>query len=572
MSRGVALQEFLHSLTQGSLFRFIRWAFSIAAAVTLLLAYQSFQFRGLGTEEAMESAHLARQLADGNGFTTLYIRPFNIWLLERHTGRQREFALRQPEIGCAPLYPYLLSKIFVWTRVNYDFPAGRTFFHYGPEVRMCLFSECLLLLSVLLFYLAVRRVGERRVAMVSAAILLLCNHLWRHAMEGDSFNLVFFLFICMLYALVRFHESESQGSSSVWIVLAAIATGLGFLTQYRFGILIFPLVGDVLFFQARRRWLHLFLVILVFAAIASPWIARNMKVSGLPFGSATYAAHQNTDVFPGTTLEQQVQPKFLDFTYKQPRRKWMANTRDFFENELPKLGGNFLVYFFVSGLFFRFKSPALKKLRHFGLLTFGWMIVLLPFIWNPGNGLYQGEFYSLMIPLIFFFGTIFFFILLDRFQITSHGLKLVIATFFILVNSISMIFALFPPRPHLYRYPPYYPPMIHSVSTWMEPKELMMSDMPCAVCWYGNIPCVPLTKDVPGFLEINDYVKKVSAVLMTPLTYHKGLSELFQNPNGWGYVIFGQFPKTFPLRIVGPSMVPEVFFITDHMRWQSSGG
>ena len=42
-------------------------------------------------------------------------------------------------------------------------------------------------------------------------------------------------------------------------------------------------------------------------------------------------------------------------------------------------------------------------------------------------------------------------------------------------------------------YPPYYPPNIQKIADWMKPDELMMSDVPWAVAWYGNRPSVWLT-------------------------------------------------------------------------------
>ena len=41
-------------------------------------------YRNMNTAEAMDSAQVARNLAEGHGFTTLFIRPLSLYLLEQH--------------------------------------------------------------------------------------------------------------------------------------------------------------------------------------------------------------------------------------------------------------------------------------------------------------------------------------------------------------------------------------------------------------------------------------------------------------------------------------------------------
>ena len=53
----------------------------------------------------------------------------------------------------------------------------------------------------------------------------------------------------------------------------------------------------------------------------------------------------------------------------------------------------------------------------------------------------------------------------------------------------------------------------------MKPDELMMSDVPWAVAWYGNRQSVWLSLDAQtDFFAIYDYVKPVQALYLTPLT------------------------------------------------------
>ena len=60
-------------------------------------------------------------------------------------------------------------------------------------------------------------------------------------------------------------------------------------------------------------------------------------------------------------------------------------------------------------------------------------------------------------------------------------------------------------------FPPYNPPEIQEVSGWMRPDEMMMSDIPWAVAWYGDRQCAWITINSNyEFFQFNDYVKPVS--------------------------------------------------------------
>ena len=40
-------------------------------------------FKNMGSQEAMDGAQVARNLSQGKGFTTLFIRPFSLYLVKR---------------------------------------------------------------------------------------------------------------------------------------------------------------------------------------------------------------------------------------------------------------------------------------------------------------------------------------------------------------------------------------------------------------------------------------------------------------------------------------------------------
>ncbi len=62
-------------------------------------------------------------------------------------------------------------------------------------------------------------------------------------------------------------------------------------------------------------------------------------------------------------------------------------------------------------------------------------------------------------------------------------------------------------------------------SAWMRPDELMMSDMPWAVAWYGDRQCAWLTVNSGyEFTQLCYYTKRVNALyISTPLTLDSAL-------------------------------------------------
>ena len=136
---------------------------------------------------------------------------------------------------------------------------------------------------------------------------------------------------------------------------------------------------------------------------------------------------------------------------------------------------------------------------------------------------------------------------------------------------LPMIFALLPPRTIPVVYPPYYPPDIQQIAGWMKPNELMMSDVPWAVAWYGQRQCVWLTLNAQDdFFAINDYLKPVQALYLTPETMDAKFASDWCGPASTvGAISFFKrwrrikFPPAFPCATRRPGFLPERLFLTD---------
>jgi hypothetical protein len=82
----------------------------------LVVGYNWRSFRNLGTQEAMDAAQVARNLSEGKGYTTLFVRPLAFISLRRAPRRNVERFFRNgrgrrqahemhPDLANPPVYP-----------------------------------------------------------------------------------------------------------------------------------------------------------------------------------------------------------------------------------------------------------------------------------------------------------------------------------------------------------------------------------------------------------------------------------------------------------------------------------
>src|SRR5437762_9657538 len=79
----IRLQEWIHRFEVGEGTRTVRWVLAILALLALTAVYDLRDYRNFSRAEAMDAAQLARNIAAGKGYTTEFIRPRSIHLVEQ---------------------------------------------------------------------------------------------------------------------------------------------------------------------------------------------------------------------------------------------------------------------------------------------------------------------------------------------------------------------------------------------------------------------------------------------------------------------------------------------------------
>lgn len=599
------IQNLVHKLELGGGDRHIKMALSVLVLLFVFLTYNYRSFQNMSTPEAMDSAQLARNLATGEGYTTQFIRPYSIQLLTEKAaqgegegtsdpGRLKE---AHPDISNAPAYPFLLAA---WMKVmpfNFDCMTPRPFWYrdnsfwrHQPDFLISILNQLLMVGMLVATWFLTRRLFDEEAAWIATLGLLGVELLWRFSVSGLSTMLLMLLVSGVFWTL---HLLEAEGRQDAprmkraLIISVSLGALLGLiaLTRYSMMWLAIPAVAFVALFGGRLRRVAIPVMMAVFLVLLLPWVARNIHVSGLPFGTATHATIENTGSFPEHQLQRSLDADVKGSDYLAARYKLMSNLRTVFEQDLMNLGNTWLPWFFVVGLMVAFRNPATQRLRYFLLMAFGTFVLVQALartkLSSDSPVVNSENLLILFLPMMIIYGVAFFLMLLDNIKWSLPVFRRAAIITFLVISALPLLLTLAPPRAVPVAYPPYYPPHIQNVSSWMKDSELMMSDVPWAVAWYGDRRALWLTLNVEDdFYAINDFQKPVRGLFLTAITTDAQFVSNFIRTQEltWGDFVFKVFrngvPGHFPLRIAPPLDKyylnwPEEVFLTDWARWEA---
>jgi len=609
------MQEWIHFIEEGGGAKLLRGGLVCIAFLAVAIIYNLVAYKNFNTEEAMDAAQLARNISAGKGYTTDHIRLSSVGLMEAQAneklatiqeelrgssvsekrraqlGKQQEelrdvalLKTAQPDLANAPAYPLLLAGLMKTAPIDYQIPR-KPFGAYGPELWITCLNQVLFFLSAILLFRIANQLFDRPIAFVSAGLFGATELFWRFSVSGLPIMLLLLIFLLLAWALLRFEGTSEKAPASKflgWAILAGGLVGVGCLTRYAFGWLIVPVLLFFVLFGTGHRVKICLTAFVTFLVVVSPWLARNYSVSGNFFGTAGYAMSENTPQFPENQMDRSLTAiadlKKVGMT--DYLRKFMLNSRDLVENQIPRLGGSWLMLLFAAGFLLPLQTKTQSRMRMFVLWS---ILVLWPVfafgkthLANDSPQINSENLMVLVSPIAFAFGVALYFNFVRKIVFPEPVFAYVAATVFCLVISAPLIFAFLPPRVNPNAFPPYHPPVIQETASWMREGELMMSDIPWAVAWYGNRPCLSLSQTyAKDFIRLNDDVRPIHALyLSSKTTESRFLSQVVKDPHGWGRFILecltkNEPPGGFPLKKAPPGFLPDHFFLTDWERWSA---
>jgi len=566
------LQEFIHKLEVAGGMRYLKIGLAVLAILGVITLYNIQSFKNMATQEAMDSAQLARNIAERKGYTTSFVRPFSMYLFKRHNEMApnavdkrladlTEIKNLQPDLSNPPVYPIVLAGLMKVLPFDYVISAKPKifwsskgeFWRYQPDFLISVFNQLLFFGAIVAFYYLAKRFFDARVALTSAVLLFGAEVFWRFSVSGLSTILLFLIFIGVVWCLVLAEEEgrEMKRGMAVLVGLAVAAgllTGMGGLTRYSFGWLILPVLVFFALFGGQSRWLLALAALVAFAVVFTPWVVRNELISGTPFGTAGYSIFATTGVFPEYKLERSFVPDFAfggNIWMKIFTQKLLGNSKDILQNEFPRLGGNWIGAFFLVGLLVGFANVTASRIRYFLLMCLAVLLAAQalghPQLSEDSEPINPAKILLLASPLVLLYGVSFFYLLLDQIYLPIRELRYVIIGAFCVIACLPMLFALLPSRTRTpLSYPPNHPPSIQRAANYAKPDELTMSDVPWAMAWYGQRQCVWLTPKIqPDFSDINDLQKPVNVLYLTSITLDSRIiTDWLRVPESWPPIIF----------------------------------
>ncbi len=568
-------QEWIHWLEVGEGARGLRRIAVLAATLALSLLLARQQFHGPVTEATLAQADTARQLADGQGFTTLINYPQSAAVLQER-GVRFDPATPYPELHQAPLYSMVIAAALKIVPA----PTRAAWFSSTPVPPDGFAGDYFLLgLNLVLLWLAAwmtfdlgRRLFEPRVGWVAALALLLSMPIWQQTVmvNGTPLLMVVILAMFRCWHSVEAEAEASEGRRGPVLALGLLggACGLLFLGEYSAGSLVLvALVYAALRFRARARWVAMTAVAVGFLAVTAPWIGRNVIVAGHPVALAAQnvALKSGDPTADPATIRATFSAEMPEVDLRKFGNKTLTSLQENIKSRLWSGGAMWLTAFFVAGWLYAFRAPVVNRLRW--VFTAAFLVALV-----AQAALNSGESDRLaavwLAPPMMIFGVGFFFVLLGSNPVLASWPRSVAAAL-LLLQALPLAHDALEPRRLHFQYPPYFPGLFQGMRQELERRGQvgkfgLMADVPAGLAWYGQTRAWAQPPRLRDFYALT-LEQPIGQLLLTPRILDRPFfSELNARPilpgnlggvanrfGEWGEIyaglLTGNLPREFPL-------------------------
>src|ERR1041385_7505301 len=210
------LQEWIHQLEEGQGAVWIKRIFFFLAFAGLAALYDVRHYKSFATPEAMDSAQVARQIAAGKGFSTKFIRPLSINLIQKQKGETaKPLTGPHPDIANAPVFPLIEAALMKTLPFNFGVPGGM--WRFQPEVFIAIFNQVLFAALLWSIYVVARRLFDDGVARVTVAVTALAELFWRFSTSGLPMIFLTLITMWIVWCLaVMESRTRDQTATNIW--------------------------------------------------------------------------------------------------------------------------------------------------------------------------------------------------------------------------------------------------------------------------------------------------------------------------------------------------------------------
>jgi hypothetical protein len=372
----------------------------------------------------------------------------------------------------------------------------------------------------------------------------------------------------VFYLWIRTDSAQVDAGAGIGMGLVGVGCGLLFLAEYSAGSLALVALGYAwLRFQGRGRVLALVAIVLGFAVVAGPWIARNLELTGNPVALAS----QNIALKAGDSTAEPAAFR-ATFSADLPAvdlnklgNKVLTSIQENLKSRVWSGGAMWFLAFFVAGWLYSFRSDSVNRLRWVLAAALGVLLVSQAAC-NSGES--ERWVTIWLSPLLIVFGAGFFVVLIDSHATLSQWPRLC-ACALILLQALPLAHDALEPRRIHFQYPPYFPALFQGMRRDMEHRHVqesfgMMADVPAGMAWYSGAQCWALPPKLRDFYAVYSE-RAIGELLLTPRTldrpFFSDLNAKAQLPGTlsptvnrfgeWGEIyaglLTGVMPGEFPL-------------------------
>ena len=493
MAIETTLQNFLHAFDQGSAAAWVRRIIVATIVALIAMMWFVFKFNGFSVPDAMDQAQIGRQVAGGQGYTTLYVRP-----LAMHLGLARRGSLDMPlrDANQAPLGPLLNAAVFRISGMNFAFAPGEVV--SSAERAITIAAFLFFAGSLVLTYLLGRRLFDPTLAMLAVGLFMLTDLAWRYTFSGLPQMAMLFFFNGALLALLSALEAGEASRRIKSVVFVLLASLLLSIVTLGHGVGLWIFAGFWLFAAAviRPRWLVAIAAPIVYVAPLIPWAWHNWRTVRNPFGVPFYELYRAPGADPLgfiADFEPILRFKIRDFLTNTGAQavEQVSHLFSFF-------GGSF-----VAGAFFL--AVFLHVFRRWQPAQFRWAVLLMWFgafvgmsVVGVEGAVSVNQLHIIFLPVLICYGMAFLLVLWSRLGFEQPLLRAAFLAILYFTAAIPLIGTVFTTPPRV-NWPPYVPPIIARFGEWVGPKEAMASDIPWATAWYGGRLSLLLPQNIGQF-------------------------------------------------------------------------
>lgn len=539
------LQDLIFKFDLGMGVQWFRLGGFLLLVFLVVLVYTGTQFVGLRDRETMDVGQLGRNLALGRGYVTRSLRPIDVsYLAAAGKLKVSEGRVALPELWTPPGYPLVLAGWFKLLKpqsrigavkrlldvpahlLPADWPKLQALYD-AARVQTLRMDRSLVILAWLFFvadlgmlYLLARALFDKRVALLSVVLCLLCDQLLDACVAGNMLPFLALLVLLVMWLLFK-AEQWAAAETSVYLVTGALVAGGALvggaiLTRYTMVCLV-PAVAVWLWMRlpAVQRAMKFGVFFGTVALVLVPWVAHNVSVADSPFGLARWAAmHTMPDERGEEVAVVQLQRQSdasIPFRLRATGIRMLMLWDKLYREQLKDTGANFLIAFFLVALLHRFRRDEAVRWQWW---LFG---VLLTAVVGLGvAGPPRWNFFTIFIPVIAMFGAAFFFVMFERLQLRTRWIRRGVVGLFVGLNMLPMVFTLLPPPP-VSVYPPYDGGVVAAVGETFRENDLVATDIPWAMAWYGDRSAMLIPAEESSYIYYNDNLRVFAGIYLTTL-------------------------------------------------------